>query len=371
MPDRRIVAGRGLLRRTHLRSWNLLPCGGSLLAPAGGNELRTCLAREISRLLTRSDARSSARLAGPRSTAQPRPTARDVRGAGRPRRPGTTSPAAAQRGGDRGRGGARVGCPGDRAADDQQVGPALRASSGVATRAWSCWSAPAGRTPGVISVMSGPTSARTAATSCGEQTSPRAPAATASTAIRRTTSLTEPGDAESRRGRCRPSRSAGSPPRRSVCGRRLHGRRIMSAPPAACTVRISGRSRDTARAAPATVAGMSCSLRSRKTSDAARAAYRGHHVGAVPQVELQADLDGGHVRRDERRPPRRGVQVRRVERDGDRCWPPGLARQSPLSGRPGFIRRGRSSATYRTCRNTQLCRCAGVPGWLVRTAHDV
>ena len=41
---------------------------------------------------------------------------------------------------------------------------------------------------------------------------------------------------------------------------------IMSVPPAACTVMISGRSRDTARAAPATVFGMSCSFRSRNTS---------------------------------------------------------------------------------------------------------
>ena len=40
--------------------------------------------------------------------------------------------------------------------------------------------------------------------------------------------------------------------------------RMTSAPPLACTVRTSGCSRATVRAAPATVAGMSCSLRSRK-----------------------------------------------------------------------------------------------------------
>src|SRR6201996_6321452 len=39
----------------------------------------------------------------------------------------------------------------------------------------------------------------------------------------------------------------------------------MSAPPAAWTVRISGRNLDTARGAPDTVLGMSCNLRSRKT----------------------------------------------------------------------------------------------------------
>ena len=41
--------------------------------------------------------------------------------------------------------------------------------------------------------------------------------------------------------------------------------RTIAEPPAACTVSRSGRSLATARAAPATVAGMSCSFRSRKT----------------------------------------------------------------------------------------------------------
>ena len=39
---------------------------------------------------------------------------------------------------------------------------------------------------------------------------------------------------------------------------------MTSGPAEACTVTMSGRSRATARAAPATVAGMSCSFRSRK-----------------------------------------------------------------------------------------------------------
>ena len=63
--------------------------------------------------------------------------------------------------------------------------PASSASSGVATRAWSFASLPAGRTPGVISVTSSPTSDRTAETSRGEQTRPCAPAATESVASRR------------------------------------------------------------------------------------------------------------------------------------------------------------------------------------------
>src|SRR5215468_655209 len=142
--------------------------------------------------------------------------------------------------------------------------PARSASSGVAVRAWSCAAAPAGRTPGVIRVTSGPTSARTAATSLGEQTSPRAPADTASTASRRTASGSGPVIPIR-------SRSAGlSEVSRVTAAIIVDGAAstaawITSGPPAACTVSTSGCSRATARAAPATVAGMSCSFRSRKT----------------------------------------------------------------------------------------------------------
>ena len=51
----------------------------------------------------------------------------------------------------------------------------------------------------------------------------------------------------------------------NVLGAASTAARMTSAPPAACTVSTSGRSRATARAAPATVAGMSCSFRSRNT----------------------------------------------------------------------------------------------------------
>ena len=50
-----------------------------------------------------------------------------------------------------------------------------------------------------------------------------------------------------------------------VSGAASAAARTMSAPPLACTVRIEGRRPATLRAAPATVAGMSCSFRSRKT----------------------------------------------------------------------------------------------------------
>src|SRR5579862_546927 len=143
--------------------------------------------------------------------------------------------------------------------------PASMASSGVATRAWSWASVPAGRTPGVMSVTPWPTSDRTAATSRGEQTSPCAPASTESTASRRTASETGPS---------RPMRPRSSSLREvstvtaatSVPGAASTAARITSGPPAACTVSTSGRSLATARAAPLTVAGMSWSLRSRNTA---------------------------------------------------------------------------------------------------------
>src|SRR5579875_950033 len=125
-------------------------------------------------------------------------------------------------------------------------------------------SAPAGRTPGVIRAISGPTSDRRLATSHGEQTRPAAPASTASTPRRRTASLAVPSIPS-------PARSASPREVRTVTpmilvpGAASAAARTMAGPPAACTVSMSGRSRVTARAAPATVAGMSCSLRSRNT----------------------------------------------------------------------------------------------------------
>src|SRR5690606_24041384 len=51
--------------------------------------------------------------------------------------------------------------------------------------------------------------------------------------------------------------------------------------------------------------------------DAARAPHAGDDVRPVPQVELQAHLDGGDVRRDQGGPARGRLQVGRVQRDGD------------------------------------------------------
>src|SRR5262252_5695727 len=141
--------------------------------------------------------------------------------------------------------------------------PARSASSGVAVRAWSWADEPTGRMPGVIRVISGPTSARTAATSCGEHTSPRAPDSTPSRASRRTASDIDPS---------MPIRSRLSwlsevstvTAATVVYGAPSTAARTTSGPPAACTVSSSGRSLETARAAPVTVAGMSCSFRSRK-----------------------------------------------------------------------------------------------------------
>jgi tartronate-semialdehyde synthase len=54
-----------------------------------------------------------------------------------------------------------------------QSAPAATASAGVAVRAWSSATLPAGRTPGTTSATAGPSSARSSATSCGLQTSHR------------------------------------------------------------------------------------------------------------------------------------------------------------------------------------------------------
>src|SRR6266851_303458 len=72
--------------------------------------------------------------------------------------------------------------------------PAATAAAGVATRDWSPASPPSGRMPGHTSTMSGPTSARTDATSRGEHTRAWAPAATARHARRSTCPLDGGGD---------------------------------------------------------------------------------------------------------------------------------------------------------------------------------
>ena len=142
--------------------------------------------------------------------------------------------------------------------------PAARAASGVATRIWSLLASPVGRTPAVMSVTSLPTSARTAATSWGLQTSALAPALTASTARRRTASAGGPSSPTAARS-SEPSDVRTVTPATRARGSSSTAARTIAAPPAACTVRKSGRSRATDRAAPATVAGMSCSFRSRNS----------------------------------------------------------------------------------------------------------
>src|SRR5215475_9289634 len=115
-------------------------------------------------------------------------------------------------------------------------------------------------------VMGRPITSRLAparSASSGVHTSPRAPASTPSTASRRTASDIGPSI---------PIRSRSAPLSEvsTVTAATLQAAapstaaRTTSGPPAACTVSRSGRSRATARAALATVAGMSCSFRSRK-----------------------------------------------------------------------------------------------------------
>src|SRR5499427_7690351 len=113
--------------------------------------------------------------------------------------------------------------------------------------------------------MSGPTSALTAATSCGEQTRPRAPAATARAASLRTASLIGPAMPISSRSRSL-SEVRTVTATILVSGSASTAALMAAEPAAACTVSRSGLTFATALAAPPTVAGMSCSFRSRHTS---------------------------------------------------------------------------------------------------------
>ena len=92
---------------------------------------------------------------------------------------GGAASAAAQRGGERAAAAPGSAAPVIGPADDEQVGAVGerllgRGDAGLVLRRRRR----RGARPGVMSTMSGPTSARTAATSCGEQTSARAPAPT-------------------------------------------------------------------------------------------------------------------------------------------------------------------------------------------------
>ena len=69
-----------------------------------------------------------------------------------------------------------------------------------------------------------------------------------------------------------------------VSGAASTAARTAAMPPTACTVSRSGRSLATARAAPATVAGMSLQLQVEKDPDVIGAADRGHRFRAVTQI---------------------------------------------------------------------------------------
>jgi hypothetical protein len=138
------------------------------------------------------------------------------------------------------------------------------ALAGVATRFWSPSAAPAGRTPGTTraSVL---LAARTSATSCGEHTMPAAPAFSASFARRTTASRMVPAMPSARRSSSDRLVSTVTPRMPGLPLATSTALRIISKPPAVCTVSSSAPRLVAEATARATVSGMSCSFRSRKT----------------------------------------------------------------------------------------------------------
>ena len=120
--------------------------------------------------------------------------------------------------------------------------------------------------PGVTTRKSLPQASRTRATSCGEATTPSAPAPLASTARRRTPSATDPltpmlaSVCSSWLVRMVMARR-----RMPIAGRAPTAASSISLPPSACTSTRETPSWPAPLTAPATVFGMSWNLRSRKT----------------------------------------------------------------------------------------------------------
>src|SRR5579872_5637600 len=124
--------------------------------------------------------------------------------------------------------------------------------------------------PGTTSRESGPTSWRSSATSCGEQTMPSRPLSLASSARRFTCSPVGPFWPTASRSRSSRLVSTVTPSSfmralRAVCFAASAAACIMARPPPQWTVRNVGSSEAAAFTAPETVLGMSCSLRSRNS----------------------------------------------------------------------------------------------------------
>ena len=184
--------------------------------------------------------------------------------------------------------------------------PAARAASGVATRDWSAAALPspaAGRTPGVIRVMSAGTAARIAATSCGEHTIARAPAATAIRARRTAASRAGPAHARRRRGRPRTWRSGSVTAVIRVPGSASAAAATMAGPPLAWTVRKSGAEVGDAARGPGHGVGDVVQLEvEEQPAPGRRGADVADDGGAVAQVGLQAHLHDRDVRGGRRGP---------------------------------------------------------------------
>ena len=156
--------------------------------------------------------------------------------------------------------------------------------------------------PGTTSAGPAPSASRSAATSRGLHTSPSAPAAIASRASRRTCWRRAAGDADRREGRRVQAGQHGDRQQQRPSGAGRLGRAARRLDHRGAPRRVHrqhpGASGSTARTAPATVFGMSCSLRSRNTGRSPIARTPGRAVG---QEELEPELEQPAMGRDRQR----------------------------------------------------------------------
>ena len=236
-----------------------------------------------------------------------------------------------------------------------QSAPSATACAGVATRAWSPASLPAGRMPGTTSRGPSPSASRSSDTSRGEQTRPSAPASIAIRARRSTCWAGPPATpvAPSAAASMLVSTVTASrigrwdvpPGVRSAASRAAA---IMAGLPQACRDSMAAPSGASDRTAPATVFGMSCSLRSRKTGrcvasrasmggpsaqNSSRPSFASPECGATASPSARARAASGvssaTIRRSRATWGRASISAAwRPARRAGRCRPPSAARHS-------------------------------------------
>ncbi len=205
-----------------------------------------------------------------------------------------------------------------------------------------------------------PTSARTAATSWGEQTRPRA--AGRDGERRHPAHGVAHGAADAKVGQVLAAdRSQQGHPGDQRLRRGLHGRLGSARPRATRRVHGEDLGPQLGHRAGGSRHGVGYVMQLEVEEDLRRSrrpAYRGDHPwGRTAGTAPEPILTSGHVRRDQRRPVRCGVDVRRVERDGDRL--PAFARDSPFSVGVSKVLRALRAARSRAEARLASSRTAG------------